>query len=87
MLTKNVKIIEMDGLYAKKATKLKTAVRLFCSECMGMDRRLKTIEYPIEDVRKCTDKMCPLYEWRLGKNPYPSKSRVEAGKRLSETDR
>ena len=88
MLERNVRIEEVDyegkTLYAKKGTKLKTAVRLFCGECMGMCRTEKKMVYPIEEIKACTDKMCPLYEWRLGLNPYKSKSRVETGKRLAQ---
>lgn len=86
MLERNVKIEEHDYhgkvYYAKKATKIKTAVRLFCGECMGMCRTEKDAAYPQEDVKGCTDRMCPLFEWRLGENPYKSQSAVEKGKRL-----
>ena len=89
MLTRNVFIerhgeIEGQPLFAKKGKKLKVAVRLFCGECMGMSRIEEKMEYPIEDIKACTDKMCPLFEWRLGKNPYPSKLRVEGAKRMHQ---
>jgi len=70
-------------IYAVKATKPMKAIRLFCGECMGMDRRKKRKSYPIADVQGCTDPDCPLFEWRFGKNPYKSKSRVEHGRRLA----
>jgi hypothetical protein len=60
----------MMQLYGRKATKPLKAIRLFCGECMGMDRRKKTPTYPIEDVKGCTDDLCPLLDFRLGKNPY-----------------
>ena len=69
-------------LYGRKATKPLKAIRLFCGECMGMDRRKKSPIYPVEDVRGCTDDLCPLLEWRLGVNPYKSKKRVEHGKKV-----
>ena len=70
-------------LYASKATKPMKAIRLFCGECMGMDRRKKKKSYPIEDVKGCTDDLCPLFEWRFGLNPYKSKKRVEIGRKLA----
>ncbi len=77
MLERNVKIEEHDYhgkvYYAKKATKIKTAVRLFCGECMGMCRTERDAAYPQEDVKDCTDRMCPLFEWRMGTNPYRAK--------------
>jgi len=73
----------MMQLYGRKATKPLKAIRLFCGECMGMDRRKKTPTYPVEDVRGCTDDLCPLFEWKLGINPYKSKKRVEIGRKLA----
>ena len=46
------------------------SVRLFCFECMGWDRRYKDSGKPFDDVRDCTDEMCPLYDFRFGKNPF-----------------
>ena len=71
------------NLYARKATKPVKAIRLACGECMGMDRRKKILSYPFADVDGCIDEMCPLFEWRLGKNPYKSKKRVERGRALA----
>jgi len=36
------------------------AIRKFCIQCMGGQTR---------EVKKCTAKKCPLYIFRLGKNP------------------
>lgn len=69
--------------YSRKATKPLKAIRLFCFECMGMSRTVKKPRAPVEDVNGCTDNSCPLFEWRFGKNPYPSKKRVEIGRRLA----
>ena len=87
MLTRNVFIENHGQYFAKKGKTLKVAVRLFCGECFGMSRTVKEMEYPIEDIKACTDKMCPLFEWRLGKNPYPSKRRVEQGRKLAQSQR
>ena len=69
--------------YPRKATKPLKAIRLFCFECMGMSRISRKPKAPFEDVRKCSDDLCPLFEWRFGSNPYKSQSRVEAGRRLA----
>ena len=66
--------------YPRKATKPLKAIRMFCFECMGMDRRDKKPEHPIENVRNCTDPMCPLFDFRFGKNPF-------VGQPLSEEQR
>ena len=63
--------------YPRKATKPLKAIRLFCFECMGMSRISRKPKAPFEDVRKCTDDLCPLFEWRFGSNPYKSQKRVE----------
>ena len=70
-------------LYARKSTKPLKAIRLFCGECMGMDRRVKTPRYPLEDVRGCTDDLCPLLDFRFGKNPYlrRTEKQTEASRR------
>jgi len=57
-------------LFARKSKRPLKAIRLFCMECMGMDRRYKNPPHPIEDIKHCTDKLCPLYDFRLGKNPF-----------------
>jgi len=36
------------------------AIRLHCLECMGWE---------VTEVRKCTRPTCPLFPFRLGKNP------------------
>jgi hypothetical protein len=60
------------NFYPKKAKTPLKAIRLFCFECMGMDRRvpLGRAKKPIDDVKGCTDEMCPLFDFRLGKNPH-----------------
>jgi len=56
--------------YPRKATKPLKAIRLFCFECMGMSRIIKKPKAPFEDVKGCTDDLCPLFDFRFGKNPY-----------------
>jgi hypothetical protein len=36
------------------------AIRLFCTECMGWN---------YSEVEKCPDTLCPLYPYRMRKNP------------------
>jgi hypothetical protein len=74
---KNVVIERVNGMFAKKAKKPLAAIRMFCCECMGMSRTVPTLVIPQEDIKGCTDLMCPLYEWRFGKNAYPSKAKAE----------
>ena len=73
--------------YPKKSKKPLRAIRYFCFECMGWDRRYKDSGKPFEDVKGCTDKMCPLFDFRMGRNPFHTinltdEQRVAIGKRL-----
>ena len=56
--------------YPKKSQKPLQAIRYFCFECMGWDRRSPDSGKPFEAVKNCTDTMCPLYDFRFGKNPF-----------------
>ena len=56
--------------YPKKARTPLKAIRLFCLECMGWDRTKSKSDKPFEDVKNCTDPMCPLFDFRFGKNPF-----------------
>jgi hypothetical protein len=56
--------------YPRKEKGPAKAIRKFCLECVGMDRREKSPERPFEDVNKCTDPVCPLFDFRIGKNPF-----------------
>ena len=47
----------------KITSPLKT-IRCFCIECMGGQGR---------EVKDCTAPNCPLYAFRMGKNPYRSR--------------
>ena len=75
-----------ERYYPKKARKPLRAIRYFCFECMGWDRRSPDSGKPFEDVKNCTDPMCPLYEFRFGKNPYlkGGKGNVTALKKYAE---
>jgi len=66
------KPLTIDGLkfYPRKDTSPARSIRNFCFECMGMWRTQKNPERPYDDVKKCTDILCPLWEFRFGKSPY-----------------
>jgi hypothetical protein len=56
--------------YPRKASSPLKAIKFFCRECMGMDRRNQRQVENVELVRDCVDPMCPLFDFRLGKNPF-----------------
>lgn len=60
--------------YPKKSKSPIKAIRLFCFECMGWDRRYKDSGKPYEDVRTCPDTMCPLFDFRFGRNPFTNRT-------------
>ena len=45
----------------EKITSPLKAIRCFCIECMGGQ---------VREVKDCTAPNCPLYAFRMGKNPY-----------------
>lgn len=45
----------------EKITSPLKAIRAFCIECMGGQ---------VREVKDCTAPNCPLYPFRMGKNPY-----------------
>lgn len=61
-------------------------IKLFCQECMGSDRARKGEMSPSTtinaDVENCTASACLLYSFREGKDPAPSKSKIEAGRKM-----
>jgi len=59
-----------DVYYPRKAKSPLKAIRHFCFECMGMDRRKRNPPKPYDDVKNCTDPVCPAFDFRFGKNPY-----------------
>ena len=46
---------------AKKITSPMKAIRAHCKQCVGTYEEIKTC---------CGDNSCPLFAFRLGKNPY-----------------
>ena len=52
----------------KKITNPIKAIRCFCIDCMGGQAR---------EVKDCTAPNCPLYAFRMGKNPYPTRQYTE----------
>ena len=63
-------VIEGRKHYPRKDSSPVRSIRLFCMECCGMSRTQKSPAKPFDDVRECTDILCPLWEFRFGKNPY-----------------
>lgn len=59
-----------DIIYPRKARSPLKAIKQFCFECMGMDRRKRNPPKPYDDVKNCTDPVCPVFDFRFGKNPY-----------------
>ena len=56
--------------YPRKARTPLKAIKFFCRECMGMDRCKQRQLENVELVRNCVDPICPLFDFRLGKNPF-----------------
>lgn len=52
-----------ENIVDRPSTPLK-AIKAFCKECFGGQ---------VREVKRCTAIKCPLYEYRLGKNPRLSK--------------
>jgi hypothetical protein len=67
-----MKTVIIDGIkyYPKKAKSPLRSIRYFCFECMGWDRQKRDSGRPFEDVKNCSDDLCPLYEFRFGRNSY-----------------
>jgi hypothetical protein len=67
-----------DGKRPKSTRNPVKAIRAFCLECVCGSPR---------EVELCVSPECPLYPFRLGKNPYrapPSEKQREHARRLSE---
>lgn len=52
---------EITKKYIEKIRSPITAIRAHCVQCMGGQ---------VQHVKGCTAKQCPLYEFRLGRNPF-----------------
>jgi len=81
----DTKVQDRDGFiyFPRKVTKPLGAIKRFCGECMGMDRRIKTPQFPHDDIRNCTDPMCPLFDFRFGKNPFMKRLLSEEQKKAA----
>jgi len=66
--------IKNVSLYPKKSKSPAKAIRLFCKECMGLSRMEKSMNKYSNEVSDCSDPMCPLFDFRFGKNPFHGKS-------------
>lgn len=61
---------------------LRTAVKAFCTECMGFERAR---------VKDCTSKTCPLWPWRgastahLARRTLTPEQKAQAAARLAKT--
>lgn len=51
----------IEAKYRARATSPLRAIRAFCVLCMGAQPK---------EVAKCSSETCPLFEFRMGKNPY-----------------
>jgi hypothetical protein len=69
--------------YPRKARSPLKAIKFFCRECMGMDRLKQSQVENVELVRGCVDPMCPLFDFRLGKNPFRSGLMTEEQKKMA----
>ncbi len=73
-----------DIFYPKKASSPLKAIKFFCRECFGMDRRKQSQVENVELVRDCTDPICPLFDFRLGKNPFLSEAVTEEQRKAAK---
>ena len=78
--------------YPRKAKTPLKAIKFQCQECMGMGRREENPARPYTDICNCTDPMCPLFDFRFGKNPFirrrlTKEQRDAAVKRLKTANR
>jgi len=64
-------VIDRHGrrYYPRKSKGPAKAIRLFCRECMGADREGR-FHGSTDDIKNCPDPMCPLFDFRFGKNPF-----------------
>ena len=77
------KVMDAQGreYYPKKVKSPAVAIKMFCRECMGMDRRKKKTKEGFDLVRDCTDPMCPLFDFRFGRNPHNKRTLTEKQKK------
>ncbi|MBW1868288.1 MAG: hypothetical protein JRI73_03105 [Deltaproteobacteria bacterium] len=63
--------------YPKKVKSPAKVIRLFCKECLGLDRQQKQTTGLSIMIDDCTDPLCPLFDFRYGKNPFYTKASDE----------
>ena len=86
---KSVKHPDGDIFYPKKSKSPAKAIRLFCKECCGLDRREKTKTGLSNLIDECSDPVCPLFDFRFGKNPFysrPADQESEVGENSGENN-
>jgi len=70
-----------DVYYPKKSKRPQQAIKLFCRECVGADRRKPATAEGYEMVSACGDPMCPLFDFRRGKNPHVGQNMTDEQKK------
>jgi hypothetical protein len=70
---KSVKHPDGTIFYPKKDKSPAKAIRLFCKECCGLDRREKTKTGLSNLIDECSDPCCPIFDFRFGRNPFYSR--------------
>jgi hypothetical protein len=88
MTTSNKKMQHDDGkiVYKKLCTTRKEAIRIFCMECMGMDRREPMPKsFDVRGIRECPDSECPLFPFRSGGNPFSNRKGNKAALEIART--
>ena len=76
-------IRSLDGVIRRVKLSPIKAIRAHCLECMGWN---------YDEVRNCTDPICPLYPFREGKNlrekkGFSDEERILVGERFKRTRR
>lgn len=61
-----------------KSTNPVKAIREYCLDCCAGQ---------VNEVKLCTDDICPLHEWRFGKNPYRVKREVSEEQKTAFKER
>ena len=82
-------VIDRHGAkyFPKKSKAPAKAIRLFCFECNGWDRRKLDSGKPYDAVKDCVDPLCPLFDFRFGRNVFikGGKGNIEALEKARST--
>jgi len=82
------KFNQEKGYWYFDVKRRKDAIRAFCLECMGAGRETENPAMPYQYVIDCPAILCPLYNFRQGKNPFSKiKGNVEALNKYRETQK